>query len=116
MAGTGCTAGAAAEGVPAGWEGAADGVVDRSIGRAPFCSYVRDPRLPMLPEAPLLRDPLEYPPEPPLAFANETAGDPMRENTMMVAMSVVVFKVSSFRRSENECMSRRHLNSNGFRK
>ena len=43
------------------WEGAAEefGVMDRSIGREPFGSYVRDPRLPILPEAPLLRDPLE---------------------------------------------------------
>jgi hypothetical protein len=36
MAGEGCTAGAAAEGAPAGWEGTAEGVVDRSIGREPF--------------------------------------------------------------------------------
>lgn len=36
MAADGCAAGAAAEGAPAGWEGAAGGVVDRSIGRAPF--------------------------------------------------------------------------------
>jgi hypothetical protein len=55
----------------------------------------------MLPEVPLLRDPLEYPPEPPLAFANDTAGAPIRENTMMVAISLVVFKISSFRRSAN---------------
>jgi hypothetical protein len=55
----------------------------------------------MLPEVPLLRDPLEYPPEPPLAFAKDTVGAPMRENTMTVAMSVVVFKISSFRQRTN---------------
>jgi hypothetical protein len=38
----------------------------------------------------------------------------MRANTMMVTMSVVIFKISPFRRSANECMSRHHLNSNEF--
>ncbi len=36
MAGEGCTEGPAAEGAVPGWEGAAEGVVDRSIGREPF--------------------------------------------------------------------------------
>jgi hypothetical protein len=49
----------------------------------------------MLPEALLLRDPLEYPPpEPPLAFAKDRVGTPIRENTMVAAMSFVVFKTS----------------------
>jgi hypothetical protein len=51
----------------------------------------------MLPEALLLRDPLEYPPpDPPRAFARETAGVPMRAATMHDAMTFVVFKSSSF--------------------
>jgi hypothetical protein len=65
----------------------------------------------MLPELPLLRDPLEYPPEPPLAFAKDIAGAPMRENTIMVAMSVVIFTINSFRRSDTN-VRRHHLNSN----
>jgi len=45
----------------------------------------------------LLRDPLVYPPpEPPLAFANDTVGTPMRESIITVAMSFVVFTMSSF--------------------
>ncbi len=49
----------------------------------------------MLPEALLLRDPLEYPPpDPPLAFAKDRVGTPIRENTMVAAMSFVVFKTS----------------------
>jgi hypothetical protein len=49
----------------------------------------------MLPEALLLRDPLEYPPpEPPLAFAKDRVGTPIREITMVAAMSFVVFKTS----------------------
>jgi hypothetical protein len=51
----------------------------------------------MLPEGPLLRDPLVYPPpEPPLAFANDIVGAPMRESIITVAMSFVVFNMSSF--------------------
>jgi len=54
----------------------------------------------MLLEAPLLREPLVYPPpEPPLAFAKEIAGAPMRDMTMTAARNaVVVFKIRSFRR------------------
>jgi hypothetical protein len=49
----------------------------------------------MLPEALLLRDPLEYPPpEPPLAFAKDRVGTPIRENTMVAEMSFVAFKTS----------------------
>jgi hypothetical protein len=45
----------------------------------------------------MLPEPLEYPPpDPPLAFAKETVGTPMRENTMVAAMSFVVFKTASF--------------------
>jgi hypothetical protein len=41
----------------------------------------------MLPEPPL-RDPLEKPPpDPPLAFAKETVGTPMRENTIHAAIN-----------------------------
>jgi len=52
----------------------------------------------MLLEAPLLlREPLVYPPPPPLAFAKETAGAPMSEHTMAAARNVVVvFKIRSF--------------------
>jgi hypothetical protein len=47
----------------------------------------------MLPEAPLLLEPLEYPPpDPPFALAKDTVGTPIRDNTMHVAMSFVVFK------------------------
>jgi hypothetical protein len=46
----------------------------------------------MLPEPPP-REPLENPPpDPPLAFAKETVGTPMRENTIHAAMNLVVFK------------------------
>jgi hypothetical protein len=71
----------------------------------------------MLLVAPLLRDPLVYPPpEPPLAFANDRAGAPMRDNTMMAAMSVVVlFKIRSFRRKQANKLAT-HLNSNGSSK
>ncbi len=45
----------------------------------------------MLPEPPL-REPLEKPPpDPPLAFAKETVGTPMRDNAIHAAMSLVVF-------------------------
>jgi len=48
----------------------------------------------MLPEEPLLLEPLEYPPpDPPLAFAKETVGTPIRDNAMHAAMSLVVFKI-----------------------
>lgn len=54
---------------------------------------MRDPRLPILPDEPLLREPLEYPPpDPPLAFAKEMVGTPIRDNAMHAAMSLVVFK------------------------
>lgn len=47
--------------------------------------------LPVLP----LRDPLEYPPpDPPRAFAKERVGAPIRDNTMVAAMSCVLFKAS----------------------
>ena len=45
--------------------------------------------LPVLP----LRDPLEKPPpDPPRAFAKERVGTPIRDNTMVAAMSFVLFK------------------------
>ena len=48
----------------------------------------------MLPEPPP-RDPLEKPPpDPPLAFAKEMAGTPMRDNAIHAAMNFVVFKTS----------------------
>lgn len=47
--------------------------------------------LPVLP----LRDPLEKPPpDPPRAFAKERVGTPIRDNTMVAAMSFVLFKAS----------------------
>jgi hypothetical protein len=47
--------------------------------------------LPVLP----LRDPLENPPpDPPRAFAKERVGTPIRDNTMVAAMSFVLFKAS----------------------
>jgi hypothetical protein len=49
----------------------------------------------MLPGAPLLLEPLEYPPPypPPLALAKDTVGTPIREITIIAAMSFVVFKI-----------------------
>ena len=48
----------------------------------------------MLPEAPLLLEPPEYPPPnpPPLALAKDTVGTPISEITIIAAMSFVVFK------------------------
>src|SRR2546426_7003294 len=50
----------------------------------------------MLPAAPLLLEPLENPPPypPPLALAKDTVGTPIREITIIAAMSFVVFKIS----------------------
>src|SRR5438046_10208618 len=50
----------------------------------------------MLPEAPLLLEPLENPPPypPPLALAKDTVGTPIREITIIAAMTFVVFKIS----------------------
>ena len=50
----------------------------------------------MLPEGPLLLEPLEYPPPyppPPLALAKDRVGSPIREITIIAAMSFVVFKI-----------------------
>ena len=50
----------------------------------------------MLPGAPLLLEPLEYPPPyppPPRALAKDTVGTPIREITIIAAMSFVVFKI-----------------------
>jgi hypothetical protein len=49
----------------------------------------------MLHGAPLLLEPLEYPPPypPPLALAKDTVGTPIREITIIAAMSFVVFKI-----------------------
>lgn len=48
----------------------------------------------MLPEELPPREPLENPPpDPPRAFAKETAGTPIRENTRHAAMILVVFKL-----------------------
>jgi hypothetical protein len=82
--------------------GAVEGlaVVDCSIGLAPLSWYVRDPRLPMLPDEPLLRDPLENPPpDPPRAFAKEIVGTPTNITTRHAARSLVVFKLISFRQT-----------------
>jgi len=49
----------------------------------------------MLPEEPLLLEPLEYPPpDPPFALAKETVGTPIRDTTTNAAMSFVVVKKS----------------------
>jgi hypothetical protein len=51
----------------------------------------------MLPGAPLLLEPLEYPPPyppPPRALAKERDGSPIRAITIIVAMSFVGFKIS----------------------
>jgi hypothetical protein len=50
----------------------------------------------MLPGAPLPLEPLEYPPPypPPLALAKDTVGTPIREITIIAAMTFVVFKTS----------------------
>ncbi len=47
----------------------------------------------MLPEGLLLLEPLEYPPPypPPLALAKDRVGSPIREITIIAAMSFVVF-------------------------
>ena len=49
----------------------------------------------MLPEAPLLLEPLEYPPPnpPPLAFAKDRVGTPISEITITAPMSFVMFKI-----------------------
>lgn len=48
----------------------------------------------MLPEELLPREPLENPPpDPPRAFAKETVGTPIRDNTRHAAMTLVVFKL-----------------------
>jgi hypothetical protein len=63
-------------------------------------------------EPPLPREPLVYPPEPPRAFAKETAGTPMSEQARTVAMSVVViFTIRSFR-GERANQPTTYLNSN----
>ena len=55
---------------------------------------MRAPRLPILPEEAPLREPPEYPPpDPPRAFAKETVGTPIRDNTRHAAMTLVVFKL-----------------------
>ena len=50
----------------------------------------------MLPGAPKPLEPPEYPPPnpPPLALAKDTVGTPIREITIIAAMSFVVFKIS----------------------
>lgn len=50
----------------------------------------------MLPEGLLLLEPLEYPPPypPPLALAKDRVGSPIREITIIAAMSFVLFKIS----------------------
>jgi hypothetical protein len=50
----------------------------------------------MLPGAPLLREPLEYPPPypPPRALAKERLGSPIRAITIIAAMSFVAFMLS----------------------
>jgi len=47
----------------------------------------------MLPEVLLPLDPLVYPPDPPLAFANERDGAPIRDSTITAATSCVVLKM-----------------------
>jgi hypothetical protein len=51
----------------------------------------------MLPGAPLLLEPLEYPPPyppPPRALAKERVGSPIRAITIIAAISFVGFKIS----------------------
>jgi hypothetical protein len=50
----------------------------------------------MLPGAPKPLEPLEYPPPypPPLALAKDTVGTPIKEITIIVAMTFIVFKIS----------------------
>jgi hypothetical protein len=52
----------------------------------------------MLPDGLLLLEPLEYPPPypPPLALAKDRVGSPIREITIIAAMSFVMFIVVSF--------------------
>ena len=47
----------------------------------------------MLPEVLLPLDPLVYPPDPPLAFANERDGAPIRDSTITAATSCAVLKM-----------------------
>jgi hypothetical protein len=73
----------------------------------------------MLPEEPLLLDPLENPPPypPPLALAKDTVGTPIREITIITAMSFVVFMSSFLSIDVASCSStRHHPNSNGPKK
>jgi hypothetical protein len=73
----------------------------------------------MLPEAPLLLDPLEYPPPypPPLALAKDTVGTPIREITIITAMSFVVFTISFLSIDvAGYSNSYHHPNSNGPKK
>jgi hypothetical protein len=70
----------------------------------------------MLPEAPLPPELLEYPrPDPPpLAFAKETVGTPIRDNTMNAAISFVVFKTSFLSIDvTGQSHTHHHRNSNG---
>jgi len=50
----------------------------------------------MLPGAPKPLDPLEYPPPypPPLALAKDTVGTPIKEITIIAAMTFIVIKIS----------------------
>jgi hypothetical protein len=50
----------------------------------------------MLPGAPKPLEPLEYPPPypPPLALAKDTVGTPIKEITIIAAMTFIVFKIS----------------------
>lgn len=61
----------------------------------------------MLPEEFPLREPLENPPpDPPRAFAKETVGTPIRDNTRHAAMTLVVFKLGIL--SLDDRMNREH--------
>jgi hypothetical protein len=73
----------------------------------------------MLPEEPLLLDPLENPPPypPPLALAKDRVGTPIREITIHTAMSFVVFKTSFLSIDvAGYSNTRHHPNSNGPKK
>jgi hypothetical protein len=66
----------------------------------------------------MLPEPLEYPPpDPPLAFAKEKVGTPIRENTRVAAMSFVLFKTSFLSIDvADQSGARLYLSSKGIKK
>jgi hypothetical protein len=69
----------------------------------------------MLPGAPLLLEPLEYPPPypPPLALAKDKVGSPIRAITIIAAISFVGFKINILSIDlAGQAITRRHPSRN----